>query len=369
MTSLNILKKKILFIWVVVVPMAVAVLYYTVFAMDRYVSIAQVVVRQPGQDAHKSSVPSIALMMGGINPTSREETLYLREYIISMDMLNVLEAELNWHAHFAQQWRDPLYWVGKDVPREELLKYYNRLVEVHFDETTGLLTVEVQALDPEFSQRILKLILSRSEAFVNEISHRMARDQMKFAETELELARKKYEDEKRIMLEFQSHSEHLNAQAAAESRANIIATLEAELTTQRAALNGLLSTLNVNTPQVRQQKARIAALEQQLEAEKRTLLSSAKGDKLNVVAARYRDLAIDVSIAEEAYKASIVAVENARIEIAKKMRSLVTVVSPNLPQSAIYPERIYNLFTLFIVLLLVYGVMRFVIATIEDHRD
>src|SRR3546814_9238014 len=186
---------------------------------------------------------------------------------------------------------------------------------------------------------------------------------------ELELARKKYEDEKRTMLEFQSRSEHLNAQAAAESRANIIATLEAELTTQRATLNGLLSALNANTPQVRQQKSRIAALEQQLASEKRTLLSSAQGDQLNVVAARYRDLAIDVGIAEEAYKASIVEVENARIEIAKKIRSLVTVVSPNLPQSAIYPERIYNLFTLFIALLLVYGVARFVIATIEDHRD
>jgi len=369
MTSLNIFKKKILFAWIVIFPMAVAILYYTFFAMDRYVSVAQVVVRQPGNESSKLSVPSIALMMSGINPASREETLYLREYIMSIDMLNVLESELNWHEHFSKQWRDPLFWVGKDVPREELLEYYNRLVDAQFDETTGLLTVEVQALDPEFSQQVLKLILSRSEAFVNEISHRMARDQMKFAETELELARKKYEDEKRVMLEFQSRSEHLNAQAAAESRANIIATLEAELTTQRAALNGLLSTLNPNTPQVRQQKARIGALEQQLAAEKRTLLSSAQGDKLNVVAARYRDLAIDVGIAEEAYKASIVAVENARIEIAKKIRSLVTVVSPNLPQSAIYPERIYNLFTLFVALLLVYGVARFVIATIEDHRD
>src|SRR3546814_16793601 len=85
----------------------------------------------------------------------------------------------------------------------------------------------------------------------------MARDQMKFAEMELELARKKYEDEKRTMLEFQSRSEHLNAQAAAESRANFIATLEAELTTQRATLNGLLSAPKANTHQARQDRKRV----------------------------------------------------------------------------------------------------------------
>src|SRR3546814_131487 len=155
MTSLNIFKKKTLFAWIVIVPMTVAILYYAFFAMDRYVSVAQVVVRQPGQESSKLSVPSIALMMSGINPASREETLYLREYIRSIDMLNVLESELKWHEHFSKQWRDPLYWIGKDIPREDLLEYYNRLVDAYFDETTGLLTVEVQALDPAFSQQVL----------------------------------------------------------------------------------------------------------------------------------------------------------------------------------------------------------------------
>src|SRR3546814_6048925 len=106
MTSLNIFKKKTLFAWIVIVPMTVAILYYAFFAMDRYVSVAQVVVRQPGQESSKLSVPSIALMMSGINPASREETLYLREYIRSIDMLNVLESELKWHEHFSKQWRD-----------------------------------------------------------------------------------------------------------------------------------------------------------------------------------------------------------------------------------------------------------------------
>ncbi|MNS89097.1 hypothetical protein D3C72_1230970 [compost metagenome] len=57
------------------------------------------------------------------------------------------------------------------------------------------------------------------------------------------------------------------------------------------------------------------------------------------------------------------------MEASKKLRSLVTVVSPNLPDRAVYPERIYNLITLLVALGLLYGIVRFVIATVEDHRD
>src|SRR3546814_20602505 len=112
-------------------------------------------------------------------------------------MLNVLESELKWHEHFSKQWRDPLYWIGKDIPREDLLEYYNRLVDAYFDETTGLLTVEVQAIDPAFSQQVLRLVLSKSESFVNESSHPMARDRKQFTEMDITIARKKYNNEKR----------------------------------------------------------------------------------------------------------------------------------------------------------------------------
>src|SRR5690606_19681398 len=99
------------------------------------------------------------------------------------------------------------------------------------------------------------------------------------------------------------------------------------------------------------------------------LVSSSGGDKLNVVASQYRNLLIDVSIAEEAYKASTVAVENARIEVGKKIRTLIMVVSPNLAQEPIYPARLYNLVTLLIGLLLLYGMAHFIIASVRDHHD
>ncbi len=308
-------------------------------------------------------------MLSGLNPTSREETLYLREFLTSQDMLNVLQNKLKWSDHYTGKWRDPLYWLFQDAQREDLLEYYRRMVTAHFDEQTGLLSVSVQAFDAEFAEKILKVMLGESERFVNELSHRMAREQMAFAQSELAKAREVYENRREDMLAFQSSNNLLDAEAAAKARAEIIAELEASLTKERTALKGLSATLDSNTPQVRQQRNRIRALEQQLASETQRLVSQKDGDKLNVVASRYRNLTIDAAIAEEAYKFAVSSVESARIEASKKLRSLVTVVSPNLPDKAIYPERIYNLVTLLIALVLFYGIVRFVVATIEDHRD
>ncbi|VDH08801.1 ABC transporter permease [Bordetella trematum] len=348
--------------------MVIAVLYYSIFALDRYVSSAQVVVRQVSGN-EVPQMPGLAVMMNGLNPASREETLYLREYLTSQDMLDILQKKLNWVAHYEGRWRDPLYFLWPGSSQEDILDYYRRMVTAHFDEQTGLLSIDVQAFSAEFAQEVLKVILAESERFVNEISHRMAREQMAFAQGELAKARLLYEEKREDMLQFQSKNSLLDAEATARARANVIAELEATLTKERTSLKNLLKTLNADAPQIRQQKNRIQAIEQQLAAETSRLVSQTGGDKLNVVASKYRNLTIDAAIAEEAYKFAVSSVESARIEASKKIRSLVTVVSPNRPDTAILPEKIYNLITLLLALLLIYGVARFVLATIEDHRD
>jgi len=362
------LKSRRLGFWLIFIPMALAIIYYSFFALNRYVSIAQVAVRQVGNN-EAPQIPGLAVMLSGLNPTSREETLYLREFLTSQDMLHVLQQKLDWSAHYAGRWQDPLYLLFSNAPKEDVLEFYRRVVTAYFDEQTGLLSVNVQAFDPDFAEQTLKVMLGESERFVNELSHRMARDQMTFAQGELAKARKVYEERREAMLAFQSTSNLLDAEAAAKSRAEVIAELEASLTKERTTLKGLQASLDSNTPQIRQQRNRISALEQQLAAESQRLVSQKGGDKLNVVASQYRNLMIDAAIAEEAYKFAVSSVESARIEASKKLRSLVTVVSPNMPDKALYPEKIYNLITLFIALLLLYGIARFVIATIEDHRD
>lgn len=368
MSSKGKLRRWRLAIGLVILPMVLTVIYYGIFAADRYVSSAQVVVRQDGGN-QAAAMPGLATLLTGTNPASREETLYLREYIGSMDMMLLLEERLHWVEQYADQRSDMFFRLNKDASREDLLLYYQRMVTAHYDETTGLLRVEVQAFTPELSEKMLRTILSASENFVNEVSHSIAREQMAFAKSELATARLQYADRKAELIDFQNTNKVLDGANTAQSRATIISDLEAQYTKEQAVLTEMQFKLRADSPQVKQQKQRVNAIDQQLTKEKRLLVSSTDGSQLNVVASAFQQLTLDAGIAEASYKTAVAALDNARIEASKKIRTLVTVVSPNSPQQALYPERLYNLATILLALLMLYGITRFILASIEDHRD
>jgi hypothetical protein len=53
------------------------------------------------------------------------------------------------------------------------------------DDLSSTLTIRVQGFEPGFAQRLNKAILQESESFVNELSHKLAREKLSFAEGEL----------------------------------------------------------------------------------------------------------------------------------------------------------------------------------------
>ena len=363
-------RNRLLQLGIIVVPMVLAIIYYSLFAVDRYASTAQiVVVESGGAAAMTQQTAGAAILASNAKRISKEGTIFLYEYLTSPDLLAHLEKQLKWHDHFAAQYSDPFYWIGDEVSREDLLEFYQRMITVHVDEMTGLLSVEAQGLSPEFAQQTVDAMLKQSQSFIDDVSRQLASNQVRFAEEELIAARKDYESKRAALIEFQSKSSILDAEAYAKSQATIISTLEASLATEQANLKGLQTTLSANSPLVRQQQNKVAAIKKQLDAEKNALVSTSKEGRLNVVAAEFRKVSVDAQIAEDAYKLSVSALQNAKIEANKSVHSLVTVVQPNLPQDYSYPEKIYNLLTLLAILFIVYGITRFVIASIEDHRD
>ena len=367
--SVKKLKLQPLAIWMIIIPMVISIIYFSLFASNRYVSNAQIVVRQ-AESGQQASMPGLALLMGSADPASREYTLYLREHILSHDMLLYLEDVADWTEHYSGHILDPLYWLNHSAPLEKKLKYYQKMVGATYDETTGLLKIDVQAFSPEYSQKVLQEILKSSEVFVNAISRDMALEQLEFARKELLASTERYEASKNRMLAFQNRYKLLDAEATAVSMVGIVSTLEAEIAKENAKLKALVATLATDAPQIRAQTNKIKALEEQLASEKGRITSlESLDDPLNVIASEYRKLQVDTLVAEEFYKTSLAVVENAKLETTKNLRNLVAVVEPNLPEYPLYPRHLYNLITIFIALCLLYGITRFVIASIEDHRE
>lgn len=350
-------------------PMLLALLYYSVFAADRYVSESVITVRQASQTA--SHVPGAALLLAGITPPSREDTLYLMRYVHSLDLLRVLDAKLKLREHLASPHLDPFYRLWDGSTQETFLRAYRNRVEVGIDDLSGLLTLRVQGFDPDYAQALNAAILEHSERFVNAFSQRMAREQMAFAETELARASEQLQAAQARLLDYQTRNRVLDPAAQAQASGVLTTELQAQLTRLEAELKDALGYLNEDAHPVKALRNRIAALRAQLDVERLrgTAPAGAEGNRLNAQAMQFHELQARVLFAQDAYKLALTAVENARIDASRKLKSVVVIDNPSRPEDAYYPRRIYSLLTILLVCTLLYVTARLVVATIRDHQD
>ncbi|MDR3178229.1 MAG: capsule biosynthesis protein [Campylobacteraceae bacterium] len=352
------------FISVVAIPFALAIFYYLFFAADRYVSESIISVKRVGESS--SSAVGLAAIVG-ISTSSKEDTLYLREYIHSLDMLKILEKEINLREIYAATKLDFLYRFYGFLPQEDFLEYYKNRVMIVYDDMSGLLKIDVEAFEPEDAQAISTLILKNSEIFVNELSHAMSRKQLQFAEEELKKSEKKFSAAKDALLAFQNRYGIFNPIEQAQSQANLALQFEAELAKKEAELTALSSYIQDNAPQILTLKSEIAAIKEQIKKESGRVAAKSN-DSTNILASEYQTLTIEAEFAQELYKLSLAAVEQARLESVKQIKHLSIVQQPSKPQSAKYPREIHNLVTLLAILFLLYGITRLIKATIEDHK-
>jgi capsular polysaccharide transport system permease protein len=347
----------------IIAPWLVGAVYLYVFAADRFVSESVVAVRS------NTETPAIVSGLSAIFPTAgnsmRSDSLTLRSYIHSSDMLEEVDKRLGLRAAYSAPRSDFWFRLDKSATREELIEYYRDRVDVEYDDDSGLLTIRTEAFEPKYSARLNSLLIELSERFINETSHRIARAQMAFSQSEQVIAQDALEKAKVSVQEFQNQNGMLDPLAQAQANTGVTVELQATLARQEAELKGLLGYLSSNASQVNALRQQIAGLRAQLEAEKKR--GTASGARLNILAGEYEALTARLQFAEDAYKVATAGLENSRLESVRKLKTLVAVQTPGVPQKAEQPRRAYSLLALFLGLALLYGIVRLAVATIEDH--
>ncbi|MCH5322536.1 MAG: capsule biosynthesis protein [Helicobacter sp.] len=346
--------------------MLVVIVYYLLFAADRYVSSIFLSVRSTTENATSSMTGLVSLL--GNNANSKEDIKYLKAYIQSLDMLKILEEKINLRELYAKQKKDLFFRTHRWYSQEDFLEYYQRLVGVTFDNDTGLLNVEVQGFNPEDTYLIAQTILEECDHFINELSHANAREQMAFAESELNQFKERYQKAKDDLLIFQNQYGVFDPLKQAEARASLNTQLEGKISQKETELTTMRSYLNETAPQIVMLKSEIAALNKQLNKDTKRITSGQDSQKLNDLAAKFQDLTIQVSFAEDAYTAALRTLETTRIDAFRKIKQLVVIQKPTIPESPKYPERLYNIFTIFVILVLIFGSVRLIYTIIEEHR-
>jgi len=351
------------FLWVIAC-FAIAVLYFGIVASDRYVSRAELVVKQADQI---KMLPD-ALSMLGLGGSNHQDVLLIQDYLNSPDLLDKLDKELGIKAHYQNHKIDYFSRLPDNVSREDFIQYYRDHMTLRLDELSGVLTIELQAFDPAYGQQVVGLMLKESEGFINRLGHQVALEQLAFVEKEVDRAYQRVQDEKAKVLDFQNSHHLLSPESTSTARLSVVSQIESELVQQQAQLKQLQSYMKDTAPAVVSVQARVDALNKQLEQEKARLTGVDK-DAMNEITARYMDVQTQAKLAADLYKSGLVSLEQARVEAYRKLKHLLVISQPTLAEDAEYPRRLYNLATIGVLLCLLYGLVVMGLATLREHQD
>lgn len=342
-----------------------ATAYWCLIASDRYVSEASVIIRKT--DSVAAPTPDLSMLAAGIAGVNRNDQMLLREYLLSVDMLKKLDAELKLKAHYGDWARD---WVSRMwlTDMEWFHRHYLARVSIEYDDYVGVLRIKAQAYDAKTARAIADMLVREGERYMNQIGHELAQTQVNFLTTQVDQAQHRFQQASQRLLALQNKKGLLSPQATAESLNVLVAKLEeqrAQLQTQLAALPKNLDRDHPNIVMLRQS---LAAIDRQITEEK-AKLANPVGTTLNITMEEFQRLQMEVTFTQELYQAALVALEKGRIDATRMLEKVSVLQTPTLAEYPMEPRRIYNAVITVLFGLMLVGILKLLESIVLDHVD
>lgn len=362
--------RKKSFLYLVAIPWLIVAFYYFFIAAPFYVSAASFMIKEvSSQGAPATGGISLAAIAG--LPSQSDEHI-LNEHTLSVDMMNHLDKTLQLRAHFSEHpHADFVSRLSTTASQEDFLAYYQKLLNIHYSDLSGLLTIEIKSYEPSYSKALIDAILKRSEMLVNDKSRELAQAQLDFVQKEVQASADRLVKARQILIRFQDSNKLFNPEQQGQTVTSIISSLEAELASTEAERRRILAYQRADSPNVIGLNDKIKSLEAQIAHENTRLVNSDNNNEqtINEIYGQYKELELDVEVAQTTYLSALTSLENARIEASRKLKHLIVINEAFVAEEAQYPKKIYNLLTLAVILLLIFGLFRMIATTIKEHID
>lgn len=367
------------FLLVVLIPTILTSAYLAFLAEDQYRSTTGFVVRQDEGNSNASVLGGLSQFVGG--PISSDgDVLY--EFVQSQGLISSIDAKLDIRGHYSRHWpanyglgllsADPVFSIWPDASIEDLIDYWQRMVRVSFDQSTGLIEVQVLAFEPDMAQAIAREILRESQIMINALNDTAREDAMRYALADLEAALARLKDARETLTQFRSRTRIVDPLADLQGRMGVITNLQQQLAEALIQFDLLQETVSPNDPRVAQAARRIEVIQERILSERENFTgadtTSAVAEDYPALLAEYESLLVDREFAEETYRLALSAVELARSNATRQSRYLATYVEPTLAETAEFPRRFVlgGLAALFLTLL--WGVGALVYYSIRDRQ-
>lgn len=354
------------FLIIVVVPTLLIAVYQYLIASDQFQSEAHFVVRTGDNAPTQNSGLSQFLGLGGGMSQSRSEALSVIDFLNSQQAVDILNKRIGLVKRFRRPEADfaTRLWFSEPTP-ETLRRYYREHVDITTNQDSGISSIKVRSFRPEDSYQIVGELLELGEERVNMLNRRSQTDALKTARRQLVEAETAIVDIQGRMTAYRQNRGDLDPEGSGKAQIGLVSSLEGQLTAARAQLNAMRGIIAPSSPQYVATAARVRALEAQVTSQRGQLTSGG-----GAIAARlggYQELRIRQEFAAKRYEVAAARLEKARDDATKQQLYIVRVVDPNMPVKSEFPKRGTIILTIFISLLLAYGIGWLLVAGVREH--
>ena len=350
--------ERIWFLLSVVLPVAIATVYFAFLASNQYVAEFRFMVKDATMQTSAMASQSMISMMGGSGGSLAYDNYLVTDYLISRQATEELQNRISVTQLFARPEAD--WWARFDPsqPMEKFVRYWQGMVTSHFDQVTGIATAQVRAFRPEDALLIANSLVTLSEELVNRIANRTQNDAVRFAQREVERAEERLKNIRAKLTEYRNKVGVIDPNASVvASNSALIQALRATLAQQETQLQTLRGqNLQPNAPavvtllnQIKSTRDQLALIESSVGRN-----STTNGTPLSSVIAEYEQLDLERQFAQAMVTSTMQALDQSRASAASQHLYITPYVRPSLPESSTYPRRILEVVTVAALALIVW---------------
>ena len=358
------------FVVMVVLPFSATFWYLQERAVDQYASVVAFTVRSEDATTAADLLGGLGQGLAGGNGTSSDADI-LYEFIRSQAMVANVDTLLDLRSFYSRYLEeDPVFAFNPEGSIEDLTAYWQRMVRISYDASSGLMELRVLAFEPEEATLIATTIFDQSTVMINELSAIAREDATRYAREDLDLAVERVKEAREALTAFRISSEIVDPAADVQGQVGLLNNLQAQLAEALIEFDLLSGSTRQGDPRLDQAARRIEVIQARL-SEERQKFGAGGGsddDSYAETIAEFERLNVDRDFSEQAYAAALSAFDAARAEANRQSRYLAAYIKPTVAERSEFPNRplIGGVVALFAFLL--WALLSLVFYALRDRR-
>ncbi|ADZ70968.1 capsule polysaccharide transporter [Polymorphum gilvum] len=355
----------------VVMPTLMVAFYFLFVAADRYVSESHFVVRNAERlevfEPSGMTMNLVRSFTGGGVSTSMQDAYVIVDYIRSRSIVTDVMKRIDLISVFGGDNGDLLTRLKDEPSLEELWEYWQKRVSTYVDINSGIVQLRVEAFAPDRAREISEVVIELSEELVNRLSDRSQNDALKRVTSEMQKAWSDYQMAENRLNAFRTASSVIDPVETAGAVGKVMLELYGERAKLQASLDTIAGEIDDDAPTARILRRKLEALNRQIDELDNELTGKENAAALSVKLAEFEQLQLDVLFKKNLYELTATSLEKARVNAEQQSLFLNVVVPPNVPEEALYPQRLFNIFFAFLSANIFWAIGSLMVAAVRDH--